>query len=78
MIPNVLKAVFGSRNDRLLKQYRQTVAKIKRARAVRPDAVGRRAARKDRGIRKRYADGATLDELLPEAFAWSAKRPSAR
>jgi len=28
MISNLLKSVFGSRNDRLLKQYRQTVSAI--------------------------------------------------
>ena len=29
-------------------------------------------------FRERLADGETLDELLPEAFARSARRPSAR
>ena len=69
MIPNVLKAVFGSRNDRLLKQYRQTVAKIN---ALEPSVqtLSDDALRaKTEEFRKRYADGATLDELLPEAFA---------
>ncbi|MEN9456286.1 MAG: preprotein translocase subunit SecA, partial [Pseudomonadota bacterium] len=28
MISNVLKKIFGSRNDRLVKQYRQTVVRI--------------------------------------------------
>ena len=28
MLANVLKAIFGSRNDRLLKQYRKTVESI--------------------------------------------------
>ncbi len=69
MIPNVLKAVFGSRNDRVLKQYRQIVAKIN---ALEPavQALGDEALRaKTDEFKKRLADGATLDELLPEAFA---------
>ena len=29
MLPKLLTSIFGSRNDRLLKQYRQVVAKVK-------------------------------------------------
>ena len=28
MLPKLLTSIFGSRNDRLLKQYRQVVAKV--------------------------------------------------
>ena len=34
MISKLLKSVFGSRNDRLLKQYRQTVNAINRLEAA--------------------------------------------
>jgi len=69
MIANVLKKVFGSRNDRLLKQYRRVVATIN---ALEPsisalsdeELRGRTAA-----FKERYASGETLDALLPEAFA---------
>ncbi|HEX7054994.1 MAG TPA: preprotein translocase subunit SecA [Burkholderiales bacterium] len=61
--------VFGSRNERLLKQYRRVVEAINAlepAIAALDDAALR--AKTDE-LRKRHADGATLDELLPEAFA---------
>jgi preprotein translocase subunit SecA len=61
--------VFGSRNERLLKQYSAVVAQIN---ALEPD-MARLTDPQLRGkteeLKKRYADGATLDELLPEAFA---------
>ncbi len=61
--------VFGSRNERLLKQYRQVVAAIN---AFEP-AIAALSDAELRGktdeLRKRRADGAALDELLPESFA---------
>jgi preprotein translocase subunit SecA len=61
--------VFGSRNERLLKQYRREVEAINAlepAIAALDDAALR--AKTDE-LKKRHADGTTLDELLPEAFA---------
>ena len=61
--------IFGSRNQRLLKQYAPVVDAIK---ALEPgleklsDAL---LKEKTNELKKRYADGATLEELLPEAFA---------
>jgi preprotein translocase subunit SecA len=69
MFPKILTQIFGSRNERLLKTYRRTVEKIN---ALEPqfeklsDADLR--AQTD-AFRKRFADGAPLDDLLPEAFA---------
>ncbi len=69
MLPKLLTSIFGSRNDRLLKQYRQVVQKIN---ALEPllepldDAALR--ARSDE-FRQRLSSGSTLDDLLPEAFA---------
>src|SRR4051812_40150961 len=61
--------LFGSRNERVLKQYSHNVAAIN---ALEPE-IARLAdaalAGKTGELRKRHADGATLDELLPEAFA---------
>jgi preprotein translocase subunit SecA len=65
----VLTKIFGSRNDRLLKQYARSVERIN---ALEPDTakLTDEALRgKTAEFRKRYAEGATLDELLPEAFA---------
>jgi preprotein translocase subunit SecA len=69
MIGNVLTKIFGSRNERLLKQYSRTVAEIN---ALEP-AISKLADAELRGkteeLKKRYVDGATVEELLPEAFA---------
>ena len=69
MLNNLLKKVFGSRNDRLIKQYSQTVATINalEARIADLDDAGLRG--KTEEFRQRIAAGTTLDELLPEAFA---------
>ena len=69
MIPKILTQIFGSRNDRLLKTYRQTVARIN---ALEPqfealDDAALKASTED--FRQRLAAGTELDDLLPEAFA---------
>src|SRR5262249_34439548 len=61
--------IFGSRNERLLKQYSVTVARInalepEMAKLSDPELRG-----KTEELKKRVAEGATLDEVLPEAFA---------
>ena len=69
MIANLLKKVFGSRNDRLLKQYGAIVRKINALEdqiSVLTDAELRA---KTEEFRQRHASGETLDVLLPEAFA---------
>ena len=69
MLTGVLKKVFGSRNERLLKQYRRSVVAIN---ALEPAmaALSDDALRgwTDR-LKARHAGGETLDDLLPEAFA---------
>ena len=69
MISGLLKKVFGSRNDRLIKQYTQTV---KRINALEPamEGLGDEQLRaKTDEFRQRHAKGESLDDLLPEAFA---------
>ena len=69
MLPKLLTSIFGSRNERLLKQYRRVVEKVN---ALEPqfEALDDDALRaKTEEFRQRIAQGATLDELLPEAFA---------
>jgi preprotein translocase subunit SecA len=69
MLPKLLTSIFGSRNDRLLKQYRQVVHKIN---ALESDfsALSDEALRaKTFEFRERVAGGETLDAILPEAFA---------
>lgn len=69
MLPKLLTSIFGSRNERLLKQYRRTVAQIN---ALEPglEALSDEALRaKTDEFRARHAQGESLDALLPEAFA---------
>ena len=69
MLPKLLTSIFGSRNDRLLKEYRQVVTKVN---ALEPtfEALSDAALRaKTDEFRSRVAGGETLDALLPEAFA---------
>lgn len=69
MASNFLTKLFGSRNDRLLKQYRKTVARIN---AMEPDyeKLSDDALRaKTVEFQGRVAQGESLDDLLPEAFA---------
>ena len=69
MAINFLTKLFGSRNDRLLKQYRKTVARIN---ALEPELekLDDEALRaKTEAFKQRVAQGESLDDLLPEAFA---------
>jgi preprotein translocase subunit SecA len=69
MISGLLKKIFGSRNDRLIKQYAQTVKAIN---ALEPQtaALSDEALQAKTGeFKDRLAKGETLDQLLPEAFA---------
>ena len=69
MATNILTKIFGSRNDRLIKQYRQTVVRIN---ALEPafEALDDNALRaKTDEFKGRVAAGESLDAILPEAFA---------
>ncbi len=69
MITGLLKKVFGSRNERLIKQYLRTVAQIN---ALEPK-FEKLSDDELRGMtetfRQRHAGGESLEALLPEAFA---------
>jgi preprotein translocase subunit SecA len=69
MIATLLKKVFGSRNDRLIKKYMHTVRAIN---ALEPQisAMSDAALRaKTEEFKERLTQGQTLDDILPEAFA---------
>ncbi|WP_323002799.1 preprotein translocase subunit SecA [Denitromonas sp.] len=69
MISGLLKKVFGSRNDRLIRQYSKTVRAIN---ALEPEMAALSDAdlrAKTDAFKARIADGESLDSLLPEAFA---------
>jgi len=65
----LLKKLIGSRNDRLLKQYRQTVGKINGFESSIAALSDEALAAKTDEFRNRYKQGTSLDDLLPEAFA---------
>ncbi|HEX7435881.1 MAG TPA: preprotein translocase subunit SecA, partial [Caldimonas sp.] len=69
MLPNILTSIFGSRNDRLLKLYRGVVTKVN-AFETKFEALGDAELQaKTAEFRQRHANGESLDQLLPEAFA---------
>ena len=66
---NFLTRLFGSRNQRLLRQYSKVVKRINALEeSLQALSDGDLRARTDE-FRKRYEDGESLDSLLPEAFA---------
>ena len=69
MVIGLLKTLVGSRNDRLLKQYRKVVAKVS---AFEPSlqALDDAALQaKTAEFKSRLAAGESLDDIAPEAFA---------
>ena len=64
-----LTKIFGSRNDRLIKQYRRKVEEINKLEPSIKALSDEELKAKTVEFRKRLADGETLDKLLPEAFA---------
>src|SRR4051795_9823186 len=69
MITNILTRIFGSRNERLLKTYAEAVREINALESA-TSALSDEALRgKTAELKQRVTDGATLDEVLPEAFA---------
>ncbi len=69
MISSVLKSIFGSRNDRLLKQYRATAQTINKLEAEIAKLSDEALRQKTDSFKQRFAQGESLDVLLPEAFA---------
>ncbi|MFT3778117.1 MAG: preprotein translocase subunit SecA [Ottowia sp.] len=69
MATNFLTKFFGSRNDRLLKQYRKTAARINALEPEFEKLSDDELRAKTQEFRDRVAKGETLDQLLPEAFA---------
>ena len=65
----ILTKIFGSRNDRLLKQYRKTAAAINALEPALEKLSDDELRAKTDEFRQRLAGGESLDKLLPEAFA---------
>ena len=69
MITKVMKTVFGTRNDRELKRMGQVVKQVNALADDIKALSDEQLAAKTADFRQRLADGATLDQILPEAFA---------
>ncbi len=69
MAINFLTKLFGSRNDRTIKQYRKTVTLINGLEAEYEALSDEQLRAKTDEFRARVAEGESLDKILPEAFA---------
>ena len=73
---NIFTRIFGSRNQRLLRQYAERVRKANEfAAALTAESAEGLRARTDR-LRARLVAGETLDDILPEAFATAREAAS--
>ena len=69
-ITNLLKKIFGSRNDRLLKKYKEVVKKINNLEADLEKLSDEQLRNKTEEFKKRHQQqNESLDSILPEAFA---------
>src|SRR5579859_2087964 len=69
MTTGFLQKIFGSRNQRLVKQYQKTVAAINALEPQIEQLTDDQLRGKTDEFRQRVAAGESLDKLLPEAFA---------
>ncbi|MBN1441061.1 MAG: preprotein translocase subunit SecA [Planctomycetes bacterium] len=75
-VNRVLTKIFGSRNERLVKDLRRQVEAVNSFEPEMQALSDEKLQGKTEEFRHRLAEGATVDDLLPEAFA--AVRESAR
>ncbi len=61
--------IFGSRNDRLLKQYNRSVARINALETQTQALSDEQLQARTQEFKQRLAAGESLDDILPEAFA---------
>jgi preprotein translocase subunit SecA len=69
MISNLFTKIFGSRNDRTIKNLRKTVALINALETQLEALSDEDLKAKTAEFRERYDNGQSLDDILPEAFA---------
>jgi preprotein translocase subunit SecA len=69
MLANVLKKIFGSRNERLLKQYRKQVIAINELEPKIQALSDADLRAKTEEFKGRLKNGEALDAILPQAFA---------
>ena len=69
MVMNILKKIFGTRNDREIKRMQKTVRLINGFEEALSKLTDSELAAKTPAFKQRLAAGETLDDLLPEVFA---------
>lgn len=69
MLGSITKKIFGSRNDRLIRQYSKTVDKVNAFEPEMEKLSDAQLQAKTAEFRSRLDSDETLDSLLPEAFA---------
>ena len=69
MLSKIIKALFGSRNDRIIKKLGQRVVRINRLEPEMQALSDDQLKQKTGELRQRLADGETLEQILEEAFA---------
>ena len=69
MLSTLFRKFFGSRNDRLVKQYFQKVKEINALEPAMQALSDDQLRAKTEEFKVRFRDGETLEKLLPEAFA---------
>jgi len=69
MVTKFLNKIFGTRNERIVKMMRGKVEQINALEAAMQALSDDQLSAKTAEFRSRIAQGATLDDLLPEAFA---------
>jgi len=69
MVIGILKTLFGSRNDRLLKQYRKTVLKVNALESTLQSLDDAALQAKTAEFKSRLAAGESLEDITAEAFA---------
>jgi len=69
MVNQLLRKVFGSRNERLVKRMFRVVQRINELEDSLESLSDEQLQAQTEAFRKRLGDGESLDDLLPEAFA---------
>ncbi len=69
MFNQLLTKLFGSRNERVLRQYQKDIQRINQLEPETQALSDEALKAKTQEFKTRYADGESLEKLLPEAFA---------
>ena len=69
MLSKISRKIFGSRNDRIIKSFKQSVAKINELESDMQALSDEQLVQKTEEFKQRYQQGETLEQMLVEAFA---------